>query len=136
MEQIIIEQPKQKPSTGVQLTALILGVVGFALSFGLYMGAIFRTVFTAVSMEYGEGGAYISGGIAGIMFCCLICALCLVAFILGVVGLVKSIRRETRTVKGIIFSALGLDFAVAGFVFAILSGVMAAITDYILPQVL
>ena len=132
MEQIIIEQPKQKPSTGIQLTSLILGVVGFALSLGLYIGAIVRTVFNAIATETGEG-SYATGGIAGVVFCVVICVLCLVAFILGVVGLVKSIRKPTRTVKGIILSALGLDFAVAGIVFAIISGVVATIMNTLLP---
>ena len=134
-QQIIIEQPKKKPSTGMQLTSLILGVIGFGLAFGLYMGAIFRTVFNAIAMQSSDG-AYVTGGVAGVVFCCVICLLCLVALILGVVGLVKSIRRPTRTVKGIIFSALGIDFAITGVVFAILSGVLTTVFDAILPLVL
>lgn len=134
MEQIIIEQPQQKPSVGVQLTALILGLVGFCMAFALYFGAIFRTVFNFVALEQGNGG-YISGGIAGIVLCCSICVVCLIALILGVVGLVKSIRRPTRTVKGIILSALGLDFAVTGIVFAIISGLFSAIFNAVMQFV-
>lgn len=135
MEQVIIvEQPKQKPSVGVQVAALILGVVGFALSFGLYFGAIFRVIFNIVAQETGNG-SYVSGGIAGVVFGCLICLICFIALILGIVGLVKSIKRATRTVKGIILSALGIDFAAAGFAFVFISGVLSTVLNAVLPQI-
>ena len=48
----------------------------------------------------------------------------------------KSIRRATRTVKGIILSAIGLQFSIAGIVFAIVSGALSAILGSLLPQMM
>lgn len=135
MEQIIIvEQQKQKPKTGVQVASFVLGLIGFFMSFALYMGAIFYTVLNAIAIDSGNG--QLSGGLAGVVFGGVICIICLTAFILGVVGLVKSIKKATRTVKGIIFSALGIDFAVAGCVFAFLSGAVATVINAVLPQLM
>lgn len=139
MEQnpIVIEQPTQKnPSTGLQVAALIIGIVGFVLSFVLYFSSIFRVAISAAAMEFGNSEIAQISGFGTVVLVCIVCIACLIGLILGVVGLVKSIRRPTRTVKGIVLSAIGLNFSIAGFVFAIVSGVLSSVFGMLLPHLM
>lgn len=108
------ETPQKKP-VGLQITALVLGIVGMALAFLAYFGTIFGNVGIAVANgQYGNvHGVAVASGVV-IIADILIAILCLVGLILGIVGLVKSIRRATRTVKGIVMSAIGLTLSEAG----------------------
>ncbi len=121
------ENPKKKP-VGLQITALVLGIVGLALAFLAYFGTILTNVGVAVASEqYGNvPGVAITSGVI-ILVDVLIALLCLAGLILGIVGLVKSIRRATRTVKGIVMSAIGLTLSEGGlglmFVGLFISGV-------------
>ena len=138
MEQVqttVAKPAKQKKPVGLQVAAFVLGLLGSALAFLLYFGAITRVVFSVVAVESGIH-AYQGAGISIVVLCVLVCLVCIVGIVLGIVGLVKSIRRATRTVKGIIFSAIGLDFAAAGLVFAVLSIVFSGVLSVLLPQLI
>ena len=52
-----------------------------------------------------------------IVLALILIIICVIAIITGAVGLVRSIRRP-RTVKGIVFSAVGLCMGIGGLVFS------------------
>ena len=126
-QQIIVEPAKAKKPVGLQIAALITGVVGLALACPAYFCMLVFSGFTAASSVDQSlptlplGAALVFGGV--------ILVLCFVAMILGIVGLVRSIRRPTRSIKGIIMSAIGLNCAGAGFALIVvgfaISGVIA-----------
>ena len=121
------EKPAKKP-VGLQLTALIIGIVGMALAYLAYFGTIFSNIGVAVASEH--YGNVQGGSIASLVLVAvdaLIAILCLVGLILGIAGLVKSIRRATRTVKGIVMSAIGLSLSEVGLVFMIIGMVMSGV---------
>ena len=121
------EKPAKKP-VGLQIAALIIGIVGLVLAYLAYFFTIFSNVGVAVASEhYGnvQGVAIASGVI--IVVDALIAILCLVGLILGVVGLVKSIRRATRTVKGIVMSAIAITLSEAGLVFMIIGMILSGV---------
>ncbi len=127
---IIIQDPvKQPASTGLQAAALVLGIIGFVMSFISYFSALFGNIMRAVSYR---GGSAPAGGIIVIVLAVITMLLCAAAIILGAVGIVRSTRRP-RTVKGIVFSAVGLATGLGGLIFAFISlfvnGIFSAIID-------
>ena len=121
------EKPAKKP-VGLQIAALIIGIVGMALAYLAYFGTIFSNVGVAVaSGHYGnvQGVSVASGAI--IVVDALIAILCLVGLILSVVGLIKSIRRATRTVKGIVMSAIGITLSEGGLAFMIIGMILSGV---------
>lgn len=114
-QQSIVIEPAKKP-IGLQVAALVLGIIGLGLAFMTYFATIFSNIGIAVAVDqHGatQGANIASGIIIGVDI--FLALFCLVGAILGIVGLVKSIRRPTRTVKGIVLSAIGLNCAIAGF---------------------
>ena len=113
---IVVEPVKEKKPIGLQIAALVFGIVGLVFAFFAYFITIFSNIGIAIAADQGANinGVGIAAGVI-IAVDALLAILCLVGLILGIVGLVKSIRRPTRTVKGIIFSAIGLNCAGAGF---------------------
>lgn len=127
---IIIQDPVRKPaSIGLQTAALVIGVIGFVMSFISYISAFFGNIMRAVSYH---GGSVPASGVIVIVLAVITMLLCTAAIILGAVGLVRSTRRP-RTVKGIIFSAVGLAAGVGGLIIAFVSlfinGIFSAIID-------
>ena len=119
-QQVITEPAKTKKPVGLQVTALVLGIIGIALAFVAYFVSIFSGISAAVVAEqYDNAGAASTVPGISLIASIVIMVLCLIALILAVVGLVKSIRRETRTVGGIVMSAIGLNLSTAGFVLTI-----------------
>ena len=127
---IIIEQaPEQvKKPIGLQVTALVLGIIGLALAFVAYFGTIFSNIGVAIAAsEYGSTqGVAVASGIT-VIADIVIAIICLVGLILGVAGRIKSIRRATRTIKGIVMSALGITFGEAGLALMIVGMVISGI---------
>lgn len=126
----IIQKPEQQvPSVGLQIAALTFGIIGFVMSFISYFSALFGNIMRAVSYR---GGSAPAGGIIVIVLAVITMLLCAAAIILGAVGIVRSIRRP-RTVKGIVFSAVGLATGVGGLIFAFISlfvnGIFSAVID-------
>ncbi len=119
-QQVITEPAKAKKPVGLQVTALVLGIIGMALAFVAYFVSIFSGISAAVVAEqYDNAGAASTVPGISLIASIVIMVLCLIALILAVVGLVKSIRRETRTVGGIVMSAIGLNLSAAGFALTI-----------------
>jgi len=111
----VIEQPVRTPaSVKLQATALVLGIVGCALSCVGYFFSLFNGV---MRVEYAYYNGTTAGSSVGIILGIIGLVLGIAALILGIVGLVRSIRRETRTVKGIILSAIGLNCALVAIAF-------------------
>ena len=127
-QQVIVEPAKEKKPVGLQITALVIGIVGFALAFVSYFGAIFSNVGIAIAAsEYGyTSGVSTASGIA-IIANIVIGLLCLVGLILGVVGLVKSIRRATRTVGGIVMSGIGIMLSESGFILTVIGMIIGGV---------
>ena len=114
---IVAEPVKEKKKIGLQIAALVIGIIGLALAFLAYFGTIFSNIGVAVAADhYGnvQGISIASGIILGADI--LLAILCLIGSILGIVGLVRSIRRETRTVGGIVMSAVGLNLSTGGLI--------------------
>ncbi len=114
-QQPIVIEPEKKP-IGLQVAALVFGIIGLGLAFMAYFATIFSNIGVAIAVDqHGatQGAGIASGIIIGVDI--FLALFCLVGLILGIVGLVKSIRRATRTVKGIVLSAIGLNCAIAGF---------------------
>ena len=114
---IVAEPVKEKKKIGLQIAALVIGIIGLALAFLAYFGTIFSNIGVAVAADhYGnvQGISIASGVLIGID--ALLAIVCVVGIILGAVGLIRSIRRATRTVKGIVMSAIGLNLSAAGFI--------------------
>lgn len=127
-QQVIVEPAKEKKPIGLQVAALVLGIIGMALAFLAYFGTIFSNIGVAVAAEqYGNvQGASAASGVL-LIFDAVLALFCLVGLILGVVGLVKSIRRATRTVGGIVMSAVGLTLSEAGLALMIIGMVIGGI---------
>lgn len=131
---IIIDPVPTKKPIGMQIAALILGIAGMVLSYFAYWGtfagnAVAIGLFSTNNHAQGSGVAT-----AAVLIVDLLIALfCLAGMILGILGLIKSIRRATRTVKGIVFSAVGLSLAEGGLVLMIVgmvfSGVLRLLLD-------
>lgn len=124
---IVTEPAKPKKPVGLQIAALILGIVGFVIALGCYTGSIVGNVFNLIAAESGSTASLPSSLTITLPIVLIAFLLCLTALILGIIGLIKSIRRATRTVKGIVLSALGIDLAAAGIVLVILFFVMTGI---------
>lgn len=123
---IIIEQPvKKKASIGAAVASLILGIFGFALAFVCYFGVIFRNVMDVALPEV-QGVPQVPAPVV-LIVCTVTAILCFVAFILGVVGLIRGIRRKTRRIAGIVVSAFGIQFSVAGMVLMCITFVVSSI---------
>lgn len=132
----VIEQPEREPvSTGLQVAAMVLGIIGVVMGYICYMIMLMNQVNNAVSIgvsEFSDVSASFSGNSIVLAVIVLTFLLSSVAIILGAVGLVRSIRRP-RTVKGIVFSAVGLSCGIAGLIFAFFSvfvnGIFSSIMD-------
>ena len=127
---IIIEQAPVKPQKpiGLQVTALVLGIIGFVLAFPAYFGTILSNVglgIAAGQYDTAQGFGVASGVI--LIVDLVIAIFCLIALILGVVGLIKSICRATRTVKGIVMSAIGITLSEGGLVLMIVGMVIGGV---------
>jgi hypothetical protein len=115
----VIEQPAQTPApVKLQAAALALGIVSLAAGLIGYFVSLFGSILR-VEHVYRTGSA--AGGVVGIVLGVIALILGIAALVLGIVGLIRSIRRETRTVKGIIFSAVGLNCSLVAIVFGFLS---------------
>ena len=127
---IIIEQApvKTKKPIGLQVTALILGIIGFVLAFPAYFGTIFSNIGAVIAAsEYGNAQGFVVASGIIVIADVVIAIICLIGLILGIVGLIRSIRRATRTVKGIVLSALGITFAEAGLALMIVGMVIGGV---------
>lgn len=114
---VIIQEPeRQTRSVGLQITALTFGIIGFVMSFISYFSAIFGNIVRAVAYENGRAAS----GALLFTLAVITMILCVVAIILGAIGLARSIRRP-KTVKGIVFSAVGLATGAGGLIFAFIS---------------
>ncbi|MBQ5992086.1 MAG: hypothetical protein IJL62_06035 [Clostridia bacterium] len=128
---VIIEQPAAAPvPVGLQITALIMGVIDFVLSFLCYFAAIFGNVMR-FALNYDHASDH-GIGIGIVVFAAITLAIAVVVIILGVIGLVRSIRRP-RTVKGIVLSAIGLSFGCGGAVLSViclfLNGILSIVLN-------
>ena len=108
MEQTQITATK-KP-LGLPVASLIIGAGGTGISTVLLMLAAMKFVGAAAGSAVFGATSLGAGGTVMIVISIVLMLLSIVGAILGVVGLVKSIRRASRSVKGIILSALGVDF--------------------------
>lgn len=133
---VIVEQPEQQPaSAGLQVAAMVLGLIGAVMGFVCYMIMIMNQVRNGISagLSDGEFHAISMAGNTGVIVTVVITAvLCAAAIILGAIGIARSIRRP-RTVKGIVFSAVGLSAGIVGVSFALISlyvnGIFSAVMD-------
>ena len=127
-QQVIVEPAQAKKPVGLQIAALVIGIIGFALSFISYFGTIFSNIGIAIAADqygYTQGVSTASG--ISIIANIVIAILCLVALILSIAGLVKSIRRPTRTVGGIVMSGIGLNLAGGGLALTIIGAVIGGV---------
>lgn len=132
-QQVIVEPAKEKKPIGLQIAALVFGIVGLALSFISYFGTIFSNVGMAIAADqngYTQGISVVSG--ISIAVNIVIALLCLVGLILGVVGLIRSIRRPTRTIPGIVMSALGLNLAGGGFALTVVGTIIGGVFRFLM----
>ncbi len=119
-QQVIVEPVKAKKTVGLQTAALVFGIIGMVFAFCAYFYSIFSNVAVAVAAEnYGVSEGLTAASGVGLVIEVVIALFCLVGVILGIVGLVKSILRSTRTVRGIVMSAIGLNLAGAGLALSI-----------------
>ena len=123
-----VEQNEYEPvPVGLQVCALILGVAGFAMALITFLATPFGSIQPfAEALQMGYAMPDIS------TFTIIAAVLSAIALILGIVGLVRSIRRP-RTVKGIVFSAIGLNCGFSGLCLMleslILSGQLSAFSS-------
>ena len=132
-QQVIVEPAPAKKPIGLQVTALILGIVGMALAFVAYFVTIFSNIGAAAPADgypFTQNAAAVSG--VSLIASIVIMVLCLVALILSIAGLVKSIRRATRTVGGIIMSAIALNLSGAGFALSIVGMVIGGLFSFLI----
>ena len=133
---VIVEQPERQPaSTGLQVAAMVLGLIGAVMGFVCYMIMIMNQVRNGISAGLSDSDfhAISMAGNTGVIVTVVITAvLCAAAIILGAIGIARSIRRP-RTVKGIVFSAVGLSAGIVGVSFALISlyvnGIFSAVMD-------
>lgn len=133
---VITEQPEHQPvSVGLQVAAMVLGLIGAVMGFVCYMIMVMNQVSNGISASISdtEYRAISTAGNTGVIVTVVITSvLCAAAIILGAVGIARSIRRP-RTVKGIVFSAVGLSAGIAGISFALISlyvnGIFSAVMD-------
>lgn len=128
---VVIEQKEPIP-VGLQIAALITGIVGFIVAFIGYFAVIFGNVMRA-AFTYSQTSDH---GVGGILIALIVVALivCVVALILGIVGLVRSIRRP-RTVKGIVLSAIGLSFSCGGLALSVIGLFLNGFLSIIMNQI-
>ncbi len=126
-QQPVVIEPEKKP-IGLQIAALVFGIIGLGLGFMAYFATIFSNIGVAIAVDqHGatQGAGIATGIIIGVDI--FLAIFCLVAAILGVIGLVRSIRRPTRTVKGIVLSAIGLNCAMVGFALMVIGAFIGGI---------
>ena len=116
--QPVVVEPEKK-STGLQVTALVLGIIGLILSVILFVGLFANTMIAGIDHITEDGSYAMAGPGVVAVSCVLVAIVCIVGLILGVVGLIRSISRPTRTVKGIVLSAIGLCLSIGGLVFVL-----------------
>ena len=123
---IIIDPEQQKKPLGMQIAALVFGIIGLALSYFAYWGTFAGNIAAAAlssSSSHAQGSGVATAVVVALDL--LIALFCLAGMILGILGLIKSIRRATRTVKGIVFSSIGLSLSETGFVLMIVGMVFS-----------
>lgn len=138
-----MEQIERKPvSTKLQLAALILGIIGLVSAIIHYCVSIYSSsllfydsMTDAITSEGQMFKIQVDpNGTAMLIFGVVVFLVCLIAAVLGIVGLVRSIRRP-RTVKGIVFSAVGLSAGIGGLslvaVGFFLKGFFATVSKFI-----
>ena len=128
---IVIEQaPEQtKKPVGLQVAALIIGVIGLAFAFFAYFGTIIANVGAGVAASEQSAAAQGFAAASGVTVVVdvIIAVVCLIGLILGIAGLVKSIRRATRTVGGIVMSAIGITMSEGGLVLAVIAMIISGV---------
>lgn len=125
-QQPVAAEPAKKP-LGLPIASLIIGAVATGISAVLFMLAVMKFVgVAAASAVYGATSLGM-GGTVVIVISVAVMLLSIVGAVLGLIGLVKSIHRETRSVKGIILSALGVDFTVGSVILCIVTIVFTAV---------
>ena len=125
---VITEQPA--PIT-LQISALVLGIVGFLFSFLSY----FVTIFGNIVWIAGRSSSMEMPAVGGIVFAIIAVTmlLCIAAIVLGTIGLIRSIRRP-RSVKGIVLSAIGLGLGLGGLIFSFVCLFITGIFSFIIMQ--
>ncbi len=125
MEQI--QAVTTKKPLGLPVASLITGAVATGVSTILFMLAMMRFVGVAAASSVYGATSLGSGGTVMIVISVAVMLLAIVGAVLGLIGLVKSIRRESRSVKGIILSALGVDCSAGSVILCIVTIVITAV---------
>ena len=134
-----MEQIERKPvPVKLQLAALILGIIGLVSAIIHYCVSILNSVILIADATMKDGQSFeitaSPNGTFMLVFGIIVFLVCLIAAVLGIVGLVRSIRRP-RTVKGIVFSAVGLSAGIGGLslvaVGFFLKGFFATVSKFI-----
>ena len=115
MEQIqspVIENPK-KP-VGLQIAALILGIVGFCISFFLAACKLWDITWTN-AFPGGDSPFRFAESLSPVLTVSAV-LLGLVAIVLAIIGLSLSLRKPRRPL-GIVLSAIGLLFGASALLF-------------------
>ena len=119
MEQMQVVTTEKPP--GLPVASLIIGVAAMSISMVLFMLAVMKFIgVAAASAVYGATSLDAVGTVM-IVLSVVLMLLAIVGTVLGLIGLVRSIRRATRTVKGIILSALGIDCSIGSVVLCIVT---------------
>ena len=126
--QPVVVEPEKK-STGLQVTALVLGIIGLISSIILFFGMFANIMIAGIDYASGDGSYAMAGPGVVAVSCVLVAIVCIVGIILGVVGLIRSISRP-RTVKGIVLSAIGLCLSIAGCIFVLYAFFVTAIVGH------
>ena len=124
---IVIESETKKKPIGLQVAALVFGIVGYVQAYIVFYVSFFGNALAVglTETEYAQGSGIASGIVFG--FDLVLALFCLAGTILGIVGLVRSIRRPTRTVKGIVLSAVGLSLSDGGLVLMIVAMIFGGV---------
>lgn len=128
---IVIDPPaRQAAPITLQITALVFGIVSFVLSLIDYFVVFFGNIMLTVARSTGSSAG---NGAAMIVLTVIVLLLSIVGIILSSIGLVRSIR-PPRTVKGIVFSAVGLSLNVGGLIFALICLFINGLFSILLQQ--
>ena len=120
-----MEQLQKKPRwTSLPLLSMIFGIAGLLIACALCAFATLRVYGYAINaaiFDMPPGFLYDPAEIVLFAALVLVCLLADLATAFGIIGLVKSIRRSTRSKKGIVLSAIGIVAATCAGLFAILT---------------
>ncbi len=112
MEQVqptVVMEPAKKKPVGLQIAALIIGIVGFAVSSILAACTLWGITWTAA---IGDSPFRIAEPLSTVLTV-LAVLFGIVAIVLGIVGLILSCRKPRRPL-GIVLSAIGLLLGFSG----------------------